>query len=255
MLFRPKIPADQPPLNWVESPWLRQPRLGRRLMGSRTWYQQVLKPNCAVFAQLFKQPLPTQAAVLDAGCGEGLAFKLIEQHFKPKIVFGLEIDTHVITPAIARAGRLQTPTHVMQGDVALASFKDETFDIIFAHHLVQFSADPTALVHKMAALLKPGGILCSAEFCRVFTQSWRAKLVFRHSAAAQKSADEWVQLMTQAGLSVNQEECQFTRPWWTRRLWGLAQKLGLSDRGAPAAVLLVARKGIPAVGFSSGEKA
>jgi hypothetical protein len=100
------------------------------------------------------------------------------------------------------------------------------------------------------------GSSCIHAVVRFFRQICLArKLVFRHSAAAQKSADEWVQLMTQAGLSVNQEECQFTRPWWTRRLWGLAQKLGLSDRGAPAAVLLVARKGIPAVGFSSGEKA
>lgn len=245
MLFKPRIPTDQPPLNWVESPWLRQPRLGRWLMGSRFWYQQVIKPNCAALAQLLQKPVPAQAALLDAGCGEGLAFKLIEQHFKPKIVFGLEIDKDLIANAIARAGRLQTSIHVMQGDVALASFKDETFDIIFAHHLVQFSADPSALVHKMAALLKPGGILISAEFCRVFTQSWRAKLVFRHLASAQKSAEQFVRLSTQAGLRVDSQECQQLRPWWTRRCWGLAQKLGINKNGAPAAVLLIARKPLP----------
>ncbi|HMY38923.1 MAG TPA: class I SAM-dependent methyltransferase, partial [Marinagarivorans sp.] len=152
MLFNPRIPADQPKLNWVESPWLRQPRMARWLMGSRTWYRQILKPSCTAFAQLLKQPVPAQAAVLDAGCGEGLAFKLIERYFQPRIIFGLEIDKDCIANAISRAGRLKTPTHVMQGDVALASFKDETFDIIFAHHLVQYSEDQTALVHKMVAL-------------------------------------------------------------------------------------------------------
>ena len=56
-------------------------------MGSRLWYQRVLKPNCALLARLNQQPWPRQAALLDAGCGEGLAFKLLEQYFKPRIIF------------------------------------------------------------------------------------------------------------------------------------------------------------------------
>lgn len=242
MRVKPPIPADQPELNWVESPWVQESRLGRWLMGSRLWYQRVLKPNCALLARLNQQPWPRQAALLDAGCGEGLAFKLLEQYFQPRIIFGLDIDKEAIPNAIARAGRLKTPTHVMQGDVSLASFKDETFDIIFAHHLLQYREDQTAVLQKMHALLKPGGVLVAAEFCRVFTGSWWVRLLFRHPPSAQQSADDYVRLVRAEGFAVDAAEIQTARPWWTQGLFGLAQLAGLSKRAEPGVLLLIARK-------------
>jgi len=239
---KPTIPADQPKLNWVEAPWLRETSFVRWLMGTGFWYRQVLKPSCAKLGELLAQSLPEDLVLLDAGCGEGLAFKLIEQHFKPRVIFALDIDADLISTAIRRGARLQTPTHVMQGDVRLASFQDNSFDVIFAHHLLSSSAHQTEVLEKLVALLKPGGFLLSTELCRAFTASWRVKLMSRRPAQAHKTAADYVHLYRQAGLTIEDNQINTARPWWSRRLLGLTQKLGIRPPFAATCVTLVARK-------------
>jgi SAM-dependent methyltransferase len=236
-------PAEpNPPLTIVDPVWVRETRFGRWFLGTKVWYRDVLSRAFADFSSLIEGRLPEDAAVLDAGCGEGLAFKLIEKHFKPRIIFGLEIDKEQISKAIRRAARVKTPTHVMQGDVSLASFKDNTFDIIFAHQILHHTADQEAMVKKFMGLLKPGGLLLSAESCRAFIESWPVKLLFRHPDMVQKSAQQYVQLIRDSGLIVDEDSYKTSRPWWSRRTFGLAQKIGIPNNPEPTEILIVARK-------------
>ncbi|HEY6528728.1 MAG TPA: class I SAM-dependent methyltransferase [Cellvibrionaceae bacterium] len=237
------LPAESnPPLNVIEPTWVRETRFGRWFLGTKVWYRDVLSRAFADFSPLIGERLPKDAAVLDAGCGEGLAFKLIEKHFTPRIIFGLEIDKEQISKAIRRAARVKTPTHVMQGDVSLASFQDNTFDIIFAHQILHHTADQEAMVKKFMGLLRPGGLLLSAESCRAFIESWPVKLLFRHPDMAQKSAQEYLQLIRACGLIVDEGDYKTSRPWWSRRTLGLAQKIGIPNNPEPTEILIVARK-------------
>lgn len=236
---------DNYPLSMTEVNWVRETRFGRWFLGTKFWYQDVLSRAFADFCPLIEDCLPENPAVLDAGCGEGLAFKLIERHFKARIIFGLEIDKGQITKAIRRAGRIKTPTHVMQGDVSLASFKDETFDIIFAHQILHHTAQQEAMVQKFMGLLKPGGLLLSAESCRTVIESWPVKLLFRHPQMVQKSAQEYLQLIRQSGLTIDEGHYLTSRPWWSRRTFGLAQKIGIPNHPEPTEILIVAKKPYP----------
>lgn len=241
-------PTANPPLPVLDASeltWVRETRFGRWFLGTKVWYRDVLSRAFADYAPLLTDCLPEQPAVLDAGCGEGLAFKLIERHLKARIIFGIEIDKAQVAKAILRAGRLKTPTHVMQGDVSLASFRDETFDIIFAHQILHHTADQEAMVNKFMGLLKPGGLLLSAESCRAFIESWPVKLLFRHPAMVQKSALEYVQLIRNSGLIVDDNRYITSRPWWSRRTFGLAQKIGIPNHPEPTEIIIVARKPFP----------
>lgn len=225
--------------------WIRESRLGRKLMGTRMWYRDVLSRAFLDFSSIIEEYLPQNPAVLDAGCGEGLAFKLIERHFKAKIIFGLEIDKEQVSKAIRRAVRVKTPTHVMQGDASLASFRDDTFDIIFAHHILHHTEDPQIMVQKFMGLLKPGGLLLSVEYCRSFTLSWLAKLLFNKPPLPQKTAQEYLQFMRNIGLIVDENHFRTSRPWFTRRTFGLAQTIGITRSSEPSEILIVARKPLP----------
>jgi SAM-dependent methyltransferase len=238
----PLGPNDYP-LSITEVNWVRESRFGRWFLGTRIWYRDVLSRAFADFSPLIADYLPESPAVLDAGCGEGLAFKLIERHFKASIIFGLEIDNEQVSKAIRRAARVKTPTHVMQGDVSLASFRDETFDIIFAHQILHHTAQQEAMV----GLLKPGGLLLSAESCSALIESWPVKLLFRHPAMVQKSAQGYLELIRHSGLIVEEGRYLTSRPWWSKRTLGLAQKIGIPNNPEPTEILIVGRKPIPAL--------
>jgi SAM-dependent methyltransferase len=224
---------------------VRESRFGRWLMGTRLWYRDVLSRALADFAPLLEGYQPEKPTVLDAGCGEGLAFKLLERQFSPSAIVGLDLDKDQINKAIRRAARIKTQTHIILEDVSQASFRDDTFDIIFAHHLLHHTLAQDAMVQKLMRLLKPGGVLLVAGPCRMFTQSWPVRWLFRHPASAQKTAQDYVQLMRQQGFIVDDARCAMRRPWWSRRTLGLAQKLGIPNNPEPTMLLLVAQKPYP----------
>jgi SAM-dependent methyltransferase len=143
---------------------------------------------------------------------------------------------------------------VMQGDAALASFRDGTFDIILAHQILHHAIDPAAMLEKFAGLLKPGGLLLCAESCRAFVDSWPVKLLLRRPRGTQKTAQEYVQSMRAAGLIVDEHRVNTSRPWWTRRSLGLAQKIGIANHSEPTQVVLIARKPVyPEEGITAQE--
>ena len=44
------------------------------------------------FKQLLKNGHSGTDTILDAGCGQGLAFVLLEEHFHPRTIIGVDID-------------------------------------------------------------------------------------------------------------------------------------------------------------------
>jgi SAM-dependent methyltransferase len=90
-------------------------------------------------------------ALLDAGCGTGLALQLAAR--RGARVAGL--DAAVALLAVARERLPEADLRV--GDIEAMPFDDAMFDVVTAFNAVQYAAEPPAAVAEMARVARPGG--------------------------------------------------------------------------------------------------
>jgi hypothetical protein len=69
------------------------------------------------------------------------------------------------------------------------------------------------------------------------------RLLFRHPLQVQKTADEYVELVKSSGFKIDENEIKTSRPWWSRKDFGLTEKIGLPQkRQEMTEILMIARK-------------
>lgn len=77
--------------------------------------------------------------VLEIGCGNGHGTKLINKYFKPKEIYGIDLDEKMIK--LARKNKLPN-TSFNVGDATKLNFKSNTLDGIFVfavlHHIPNY---------------------------------------------------------------------------------------------------------------------
>lgn len=223
--------------------WVRETRFGRWFLSTHTWYRYVLSQAISDFKVLLADHSPAQPRILDAGCGQGMAFGLLEQHFQPSSITGIDIDGEQIRKANAEAANLATPTTAVQGNASEPIFPAGSFDLILCHQLLHHSSQQQETLAEFHRLLRPGGILLVGESCRSFIQSIPVRLLFRHPAMVQKDARGYMELLREAGFHFTDNDVQTSRPWWSRRFLGMAQKLGIGRNiTEPTEILIVAHK-------------
>jgi SAM-dependent methyltransferase len=93
--------------------------------------------------------------VLEVGCGAGVDLARFARGGAD--VVGVDLAASAID--LARANfeqqRLAGEFHVADGEKL--PFADESFDLVYAHGVVQYTADPRKLVDECRRVLKPGG--------------------------------------------------------------------------------------------------
>jgi ubiquinone/menaquinone biosynthesis C-methylase UbiE len=105
--------------------------------------------------------------VLEVGCGAGVDLARFAKG--GALVSGVDLAESAI--ALARANFAQQGLH---GEFQVANgerlpFPDDCFDLVFAHGVVQYTADPKQLVEECRRVLKPGGEAIVQVYNRV---SW-----------------------------------------------------------------------------------
>ncbi len=98
--------------------------------------------------------------LLDVGCGPGTISADIAEFVAPGRVTGIDLADEVIT--IARetnAPRGLDNLHFAVDDVYGLSFADASFDVVFAHQVLQHLGDPVSALREMGRVLRPGGLL------------------------------------------------------------------------------------------------
>jgi ubiquinone/menaquinone biosynthesis C-methylase UbiE len=99
-------------------------------------------------------------SLLDVGCGPGTITADLARRLGTGTVVGIDLAEEVVELA-----RDQHPTpsgaelSFQVGDVYALDFTDETFDIVFAHQVLQHLGRPVDAVAEMRRVLKPGGLL------------------------------------------------------------------------------------------------
>jgi SAM-dependent methyltransferase len=223
--------------------WVRETHFGRWFLGTQTWYRYVLSQAISDFKTLLGERMPVEPRILDAGCGQGLAFGLLEQHFVPSAITGIDIDAEQVKKAVVAAAEIATPTTALHTNASGQTFAAESFDVILCHQLLHHIGQQPEALQEFYRLLRPGGILLVGESCRSFINSAPVRLLFRHPEMAQKDAQGYIDLVRSIGFVFTDKDVQTSRPWWSRRCLGMAQKLGLGlNNTEPTEILIVATK-------------
>jgi SAM-dependent methyltransferase len=106
-------------------------------------------------------------AVLEVGCGAGVDLARFARGGAN--VSGIDLTESAIALAKANFSQqgLDGRFHVANGECL--PFADETFDLVYAHGVVQYTANPRRLVDECHRVLKPGGQAIFQVYNRV---SW-----------------------------------------------------------------------------------
>lgn len=227
----------------TEIEWVRESRFGRWFLTTNIWFHYVLTEAVLDFKQLLNNRLSGTPKILDVGCHQGLAFGLLEQHFYPRTIIGVDIDSEFVGVARDAAQHCQCEVKCENGTVYNLDLPDASIDLIFSHQLLHHLSDQARALEELYRVLVPGGIILVGESCRSFIHSLPVRLLFRHPKNVQKSADEYVELVKSHGFTILDEDIQISRPWWSRGDYGVTKLLGLPQRPKePTEVLMIARK-------------
>ena len=98
--------------------------------------------------------------MLDVGCGPGTISVDIARLVRPGLVTGIDLSEDVIAIARRNAeGMVDGNLSFHVGDVYDLHFDDASFDIVYAHQVLQHLSDPIRALREMHRVLAPGGLV------------------------------------------------------------------------------------------------
>jgi ubiquinone/menaquinone biosynthesis C-methylase UbiE len=99
-------------------------------------------------------------SVLDVGCGPGTISADIARLVAPGSVTGIDLSHEVIEVARRSAKEADvTNLSFRVGDVYDLDVADSSFDIVYAHQVLQHLSDPVRALREMRRVLVPGGLV------------------------------------------------------------------------------------------------
>lgn len=140
----------------------------------------------------------TDLDVLDLGCGDGALAEALADILGPRVRLTL-LDQ---SPAMLRAAEARLGpgrAKLMCGDIGEVAPGPASQDIVASAHLFEHLADPSQALHRMAEVLRPGGllILCVSKphWCsRIVWFAWRHREFTRDQMLAALAAAGFTQL-------------------------------------------------------------
>jgi len=142
--------------------------------------------NCGQFLIPFLDD--SQQKVLDVGCGPGsitVGFAKRSEHVE---VVGIDCEEKVLEEAKRRAedDGVADRINFLNESVYELPLEDNSFDVVFAHQVLQHLADPVGAIKEMKRVLRPGGVIGVRE------SDYASMLVFPEM----KAIDDWREIYT-----------------------------------------------------------
>ncbi len=201
--------------------------------------------------------------VLDVGCGNGAYLANFAQVPGNRRVTGADMSIDMLLSARNRVG---AKCRLLRADASRLPFKPESFDLVFASHVLQFVADTDldGVVAEIARCLQHPGVLIATgqrdDSVRqmlsaiVGPERWREyrEVIFRRAPRREADArpkDRYQQAFAKAGLRVEERAARFTVTWpdiaeWIRLRWIALIPDAERDR-ADAMLVELAKAGAP----------
>lgn len=131
--------------------------------GSRTTLQATLLTRTLPLISGLVEQLDTGIDVLDIGCGEGVAIRMMAEHFPRSRFLGLDVATEAISAAGSEADRagLTNARFVVQDCATLDA--PSSFDFITAFDAIHDQAAPRRVLRAIHEALRPGGVFLMSD--------------------------------------------------------------------------------------------
>ncbi len=101
--------------------------------------------------------LPKKSKVLEIGCGSGRGSQLIQTHFSPKKIIGIDLDPKMI--AIAKKSNGSDKIDFQVADVTHLPFESNTFDAVFDFGIIHHVPNWKNAIEQIYRVAKPEGLL------------------------------------------------------------------------------------------------
>ncbi|MBO0894197.1 MAG: methyltransferase domain-containing protein [Acidimicrobiales bacterium] len=157
--------------------------------------------------------------VLDVGCGPGTITLGLATRVPHGEVVGVDASEEVLDQARSAAAREgRTNVAFETGDAYALRFEAASFDVVFAHQLLQHLSDPPAALAELGRVCRPGGLVAArdADYGAMFWYPASAEL------------EEWRALYQKVARAIGGE------PDAGRRMLGWARSAGFRDVTASA---------------------
>jgi ubiquinone/menaquinone biosynthesis C-methylase UbiE len=213
------------------APFVPETAFGIWFLRTHIWQHHVLRVAIDDLKRLIDTPLLAAPVLVDAGCGQGQAFRLLGAAFHPERMIGVDLHEPSLALAAeaARAcgiagGRIE----LLHADCAHLPLPDASADLVFCHQTFHHLVEQASALDEFRRVLKPGGILLFAESTDAYIKSWVIRLLFRHPMQVQKSADGYLDMLRGAGFAFERHNISLPYLWWSRATdFGLLERLGL----------------------------
>jgi SAM-dependent methyltransferase len=129
-------------------------------------------------------PLHPGDHVLDAGCGSGAMARAMAAACPDARVTGLDRRSGYLDFARERAAAEGLANvDFATGDLFALPFADASFDVVWTKYVLQWLAEPVAALAELKRVLRPGGVLVSADFDGFMVEHFPVAPEFEATAA------------------------------------------------------------------------
>ena len=199
-------------------------RFGIWFLGTEIWVEHVLERALDNLEELIEDRKPSYPIIIDVGCGLGKSLDLLQFRFAPERIIGADIDSEMLDVASARVANSDLKVNFVQTTSSQLPIDDQAVDLVFCHQTFHHLVDQNAAIREFYRILKPGGLLLFAESTRAYIHSWAIRHLFRHPMDVQKTANEYLSLIKDAGFRVPPRSVSFPYLWWSRGDLGIMER-------------------------------
>jgi 2-polyprenyl-3-methyl-5-hydroxy-6-metoxy-1,4-benzoquinol methylase len=117
-----------------------------------------LRADRSAFARLLDRAIPSDARIVDVGCGTGqMSLYLARAN---RLVVGADLTRASLQLAAGAAARFRLDrVHFIETDIRRPALKPHAFDVVYSSGVLHHTPDPKASFARLAQLARPGGTI------------------------------------------------------------------------------------------------
>lgn len=208
--------------------FVEESRFGVWFLNTEIWHVHVLQRAMNDLERLLPQRKAIYPVILDVGCGSGKSLIELSRRFHPEQLIAIDADPQSRDRVENSIQRCAVAVEFHQSNAARLPLASDSVDMVFCHQTLHHIVAQEDAINEFFRVLKPGGVLLLAESTRAYIYSWIIRVLFRHPMHVQRTADEYLQMLCNAGFNVAPECISLPYLWWSRSDLGFKEWLGFS---------------------------
>ena len=185
-------------------------------LGTETWAKHVLQRAVNDLEGLIEDRRESYPVIVDAGCGYGRSFQMLNERFHPTRIVGIDVDRKMLATSRKEAARRGIAVELKQASISCLPLSSASVDMVFCHQTFHHLIYQHHALREFHRVLKPNGVLLFAESTRKYIHSRIIRMLFRHPMDVQRTAAEYLAMIRDAGFEIRPRSVSYPYLWWSR---------------------------------------